>query len=162
MIYIYITDQDSNSESLNHIESFKTFVENNKNLFDLEKIDQTRSVPLDVTNLTNDQEFISSWPTFNTELFEYPDKTLRLLEYCLHEVILFFICCFDIVIYSPTCKQLLLTLHTPQWCTILICYHYVFQTLKFESKIKIRILNHQPVIPLANLKVNYFGKYSNL
>ncbi|XP_026738965.1 DNA helicase MCM8-like isoform X1 [Trichoplusia ni] len=115
-LYFPTEDQDSNPESLNHVKSFKTFIENNKNLFDLEKIDQTRSVPLDITNLTNDSDFVSSWPTFNTELFEYPDKTLRLLEYCLHE------------------------------------------TFKFESKIKIRILNHQPVIPLANLKVNYFGK----
>ncbi|KAF9801559.1 hypothetical protein SFRURICE_015053 [Spodoptera frugiperda] len=111
-----IVDQQLNLELTSQIKCVKQFIEKHKNLFDLEKIDQTRSVPLDVTNLLNDTEFISSWPNFNTELFEYPDNTLRLLEYCLHE------------------------------------------TLKCESKIKVRILNHQPVIPLANLKVNYFGK----
>lgn len=81
-----ISDQQSNSELKRHVECFKNFIDKNKNLFDLEKIDQTRSVPLDVTNLINDSEFVSSWPTFNTELFECPDTTLRLLEYCLHEV----------------------------------------------------------------------------
>ncbi|XP_073957443.1 DNA helicase MCM8-like isoform X2 [Choristoneura fumiferana] len=37
-------------------------------------------------------------------------------------------------------------------------YTYLHKSLKCESKIKVRILNHQPVIPLSNLKVNYFGK----
>lgn len=81
-----ISEQQENSELSSHINCFKKFIQKNKNLFDLEKIDQTRSVPLDVNNLINDTEFISSWPSFNTELFEYPDKTLRLLEYSLHEV----------------------------------------------------------------------------
>ncbi|XP_049692661.2 DNA helicase MCM8 [Helicoverpa armigera] len=115
-LYFPTEDQHADPELTNHVKCFKQFIEKNKNLFDLEKIDQTRSVPLDVTNLTNDTDFIGAWPSFSTELFEYPDKTLRLLEYSLHE------------------------------------------TFKFESKIKVRILNHQPVIPLANLKVNYFGK----
>lgn len=65
---------------------FTTFVEENRNLFDLEKIDQTRSVPLDVANLINNQVFNDGWPTFNSELFENPVTTLSLLEYCLHEV----------------------------------------------------------------------------
>ncbi|XP_075973567.1 minichromosome maintenance 8 factor recombination-defective [Anticarsia gemmatalis] len=115
-LYFPTEEQQSKPELTNNIKCVKTFIEKNRNLFDLEKIDQTRSVPLDVANLISDTEFIEGWPSFNTELFEYPDNTLRLLEYCLHE------------------------------------------TFKFESKIKVRILNHQPVIPLANLKVNYFGK----
>lgn len=73
-------------ETSEYIACFKTFIEKNRTLFDLEKIDQTRSVPLDVLNLQSDEEFKSKWPTFEMELFENPDKTLRLLEYCLHEV----------------------------------------------------------------------------
>ena len=84
--YFFVSEQQENSELSSHINCFKKFIQKNKNLFDLEKIDQTRSVPLDVDNLVNDTEFIGSWPNFNTELFEYPDKTLRLLEYSLHEV----------------------------------------------------------------------------
>ncbi|CAB3256561.1 unnamed protein product [Arctia plantaginis] len=119
-LYFPIEDQQSKEELANHINCFKAYIERNRNLFDLEKIDQTRSVPLDVANLISDSEFINGWPTFNTELFEHPDVTLRLLEYCLHE------------------------------------------KFKFESKIKLRVLNHQPVIPIANLKVNYFGKLVTL
>ncbi|KAG6458716.1 DNA helicase MCM8 [Manduca sexta] len=112
---IYFPTQDSPSaEVTKKIQCFKSFIDKNKNLFDLEKIDQTRSVPLDVQNLQN--ELIQGWPSFSNDLSEAPNDTLNLLEYCLHE------------------------------------------TLKCESKIKVRILNHQPVIPLANLKVNYFGK----
>ncbi|KAI8438611.1 hypothetical protein MSG28_011049 [Choristoneura fumiferana] len=114
---LYLPSQDqTNAEFTDHINCFKAFIEKNKNMFDLEKIDQTRSVPLDVQTLLNDTEFISSWPTFNSDIFEKPELTLPLLEYSLHE------------------------------------------SLKCESKIKVRILNHQPVIPLSNLKVNYFGK----
>ncbi|XP_053622014.1 DNA helicase MCM8 [Plodia interpunctella] len=105
-----------NNENAEHIKHFKSYIERNRSLFDLEKIDHTRSVPLDVQNLTNDVEFKSGWPTFDTDLCEKPEATLRQLEFSLHE------------------------------------------SLKCESKIKVRILNHQPVIPLANLKVNYFGK----
>lgn len=115
-LYFPSLDQQTKPELAGYISAFKTYIEKNRNLFDLEKIDNTRSVPLDVANLISDQEFINDWPTFNTELYESPDTTLRLLEYCIHE------------------------------------------TFKLESKIKVRIINHQPIIPLANLKVNYFGK----
>ncbi|KAJ0182473.1 hypothetical protein K1T71_001842 [Dendrolimus kikuchii] len=115
-LYFPTEDNPSSPETSEHIACFKTFIEKNKNLFDLEKIDQTRSVPLDIISLQSNDEFKSKWPTFDMELFEHPDRTLRLLEYCLHE------------------------------------------SLKCESKIKVRILNHQPVISLSNLKVNYFGK----
>ncbi|XP_028156203.1 DNA helicase MCM8 isoform X2 [Ostrinia furnacalis] len=115
-LYFPSEEYPPNPELSEHIKCFKTFIEKNRSLFDLEKIDQTRSVPLDVQSLVNDADFNSNWPTFSTDLFEKPEVTLRLLEYCLH------------------------------------------QSLKCESKIKVRVLNHQPVIPLNNLKVNYFGK----
>lgn len=69
-----------------HINSFKLYINKNRNLFDLEKIDQTHSVPLDVQNLQNDDEFIKEWSSFTTDLFENPVTTLSTLEYCLHEV----------------------------------------------------------------------------
>lgn len=61
-------------------------MEKNRCLFDLEKIDQTRSVALDVQALSSDEEFKNKWPSFQTDLFEKPDTTLRILEFCLHEV----------------------------------------------------------------------------
>ncbi|CAG9796545.1 unnamed protein product [Diatraea saccharalis] len=115
-LYLPSEDYPPSTEVSNHIKCFNAFLEKNKSLFDLEKIDQTRSVPLDVQSITNDPEFSSGWPTFSSDLFEKPETTLHLLEYCLH------------------------------------------QTLKCESKIKVRVLNHQPVIPLSNLKANYYGK----
>ncbi|RVE42678.1 hypothetical protein evm_012680 [Chilo suppressalis] len=115
-LYLPTEEYPPNAEISNHTKHFKAFIEQNRSLFDLEKIDQTRSVPLDVQNLTNDSDFCSGWPTFNSDLFEKPETTLHVLEYCLH------------------------------------------QALKCESKIKVRVLNHQPVVPLANLKANYFGK----
>lgn len=76
----------SNAEFTDHINCFKAFIKKNRNMFDLEKIDQARSVPLDVQTLLSDSEFIGGWPTFNSDLFEKPELTLPLLEYCLHEV----------------------------------------------------------------------------
>ncbi|KAM3967699.1 DNA helicase MCM8 [Aphomia sociella] len=105
-----------NNEILEQVKYFKSFIEKYRSLFDLEKIDNTRSVPLDLQTLLNDVDFKNSWPSFENDLFEKPELTLHLLEYCLHE------------------------------------------SLKCEAQIKVRIINHQPVIPLANLKVNYFGK----
>lgn len=69
-----------------NIKSFQDYIEKNRSLFDLEKIDQTRSIPLDVQNLTNDMDFKNTWPSFQSDLFENPETTLRILEYCLHEV----------------------------------------------------------------------------
>ncbi|XP_061708966.1 DNA helicase MCM8-like [Cydia pomonella] len=114
---LYFPSQDQPDPEINeHSKCFKVFIEENRNMFDLEKIDQTRSIPLDIQSLLNDKQFISGWSTFNSDLSEKPDVTLPLLEYCLHEA------------------------------------------LKCETKIKVRILNHHPVVPIANLKVNYFGK----
>lgn len=84
-----IPDHPSTPETSKHINCYKKFIDKNRNLFDLEKIDQTRSIPVDILSLTNDCEFISSWSTFSTDLYEHPDTTLRLLEYCLHEVNVF-------------------------------------------------------------------------
>ncbi|CAK1540076.1 unnamed protein product [Leptosia nina] len=115
---LYFPTQDFSPapDIITQIDCFKNYINKNKAFLDLEKIDQTRSVPLDIQNLINDEDFNNSWSSFQTDLFEKPETTLRLLEYCLHE------------------------------------------SLKFESRIKVRVLNHQPVIPIANLKVNYFGK----
>ncbi|KAG7310603.1 hypothetical protein JYU34_003395 [Plutella xylostella] len=115
-LYLPSEEYPPDATKQEQIKCFKAFVEKNRSIFDLEKIDQTRSVPLDIQSLLNDEDFMKCWSTFNTDLFERPDITLRLLELSLHE------------------------------------------SLKCESKIKVRILNHKPVIPLASLKVNYFGK----
>nr|XP_037867101.1 DNA helicase MCM8 isoform X2 [Bombyx mori] len=115
-LYFPSDEKGSNETVAKHINSFKLYINKNRNLFDLEKIDQTHSVPLDVQNLQNDDEFIQEWSSFTTDLFENPVTTLSTLEYCLHE------------------------------------------TLNCAVKLKVRILNHQPVIPIASLKVNYFGK----
>ncbi|XP_045448579.1 DNA helicase MCM8-like [Melitaea cinxia] len=115
-LYFPSEEQSSNLEMAKNIKSFQDYIEKNRSLFDLEKIDQTRSIPLDVQNLTNDMDFKNTWPSFQSDLFENPETTLRILEYCLHE------------------------------------------KLKCEARIRVRILNHEPIIPIANLKVNYFGK----
>ncbi|CAG4978471.1 unnamed protein product [Parnassius apollo] len=115
-LYFPSEDQSSNSDTLRHINCFKSFIIKNESLFDLEKIDQSRSVPLDMQMIIEDQDFNTGWPSIQNDLFEKPESILRLLEFCWHE------------------------------------------HLKCESKIKVRVLNHQPVIPIASLKVNYFGK----
>nr|XP_034837320.1 DNA helicase MCM8-like [Maniola hyperantus] len=115
-LYFPTEEQPPNPNITENIKSFQSYVEKNRSLFDLEKIDQTRSIALDIQMLLGDDEFKTKWSTFQTDLFEKPETTLRVLEFCLHE------------------------------------------TLKCESRIRVRILNHEPVIPIANLKVNYFGK----
>lgn len=86
LLCIIFLEQSSNSEMAKNIKSFQDYIEKNRSLFDLEKIDQTRSIPLDVQNLTNDMDFKNTWPSFQSDLFENPETTLRILEYCLHEV----------------------------------------------------------------------------
>ncbi|XP_047513532.1 DNA helicase MCM8-like isoform X2 [Pieris napi] len=115
-IYFPTENQLQTPETNSKIECFKRYISKNKAIFDLEKIDQTRSVPLDLQTLVIDDDFNNYWSSFQTDLFEKPEYTLPLLEFCFHE------------------------------------------SLKCESKVKVRVLNHQPVIPIANLKVNYFGK----
>lgn len=115
-LYFPSCENTPNTEVSEQIKTFKDYIEKHRGQFDLEKIDISRSVPLDVQSLLNDEIFKQGWPTFENDLFEKPEHTLRLLEYCFHE--------------SLTC----------------------------ESKIKVRILNHQPLVSLSNLKVNYFGK----
>ncbi|XP_045778501.1 DNA helicase MCM8 [Maniola jurtina] len=115
-LYFPTEGQPPNPDITENIKSFQSYVEKNRSCFDLEKIDQTRSISLDIQMLLSDEEFKTKWSTFQTDLFEKPETTLRILEFCLHE------------------------------------------TLKCESRIRVRILNHEPVIPIANLKVNYFGK----
>lgn len=143
-IYIILTEYPPSPAVSGQIKHFRTFIEKNMNLFDLEKIDHTRSVPLDVSTIMNDTDLKNAWSSFDTDLFEKPDFTLRLLEYCLHEVGIEYnhlrgnLCKFG--------KLFQLTIF------------YFFQCLKCESRIRVRIYNHQPVIPLSNLKVNYFGK----
>lgn len=85
-ILFEISEYPPTEEKLDKIKCFKAFIEKNRGLFDLEKIDHTRSIPLDTQSLLNDENFSKGWPTFNTDLFERPDSTLHLLEYCLHEV----------------------------------------------------------------------------
>ncbi|XP_068626199.1 DNA helicase MCM8-like isoform X2 [Battus philenor] len=114
-LYFPTEEQLSNSETSKHVETFKTFILKHKSLFDLEKIDQNRSVHLDIQMMLENTDFTTGWPSFQNDLCDMPETTLRLLEFCLHEV------------------------------------------LKCESKIRVRILNHQPVTPIANLKVNYFA-----
>ncbi|XP_050681276.1 DNA helicase MCM8 [Leptidea sinapis] len=114
---LYFPTQEQNGSTISkQIECFNRYIIANRSIFDLEKIDLNRSVPLDVQILTKDDEFNRDWPSFQNDLFENPENTLRILEFCLHK------------------------------------------TLQCHSKINVRIINHQPVVPIANLKVNYFGK----
>ncbi|XP_052737212.1 DNA helicase MCM8 isoform X1 [Bicyclus anynana] len=115
-LYFPTEGDPPNTDVKENIKTFKSYIEKNRSLFDLEKIDQNRSVSLDVQALFSDEEFKNKWSTFQTDLFEKPETTLRILEFSLHE------------------------------------------TLKCEYRIRVRILNHEPVIAIANLKVNYFGK----
>lgn len=73
-------------ETNSRIECIRRYISKNKAIFNLEKIDQTRSVPLDIQSLINDEDFNNYWSTFQTDVFEKPEYTLRLLEFCLHEV----------------------------------------------------------------------------
>lgn len=90
MILIISTENPATPELADQIKNFTAYIDKHKSLFDLEKIDSTRSVPLDVQNLQSDCEFSAGWPNFNNDLFEKPESTLRLLEYCLHEVMLYY------------------------------------------------------------------------
>lgn len=94
------SENPSTPEVADHIKIFTTYINKHKSLFDLEKIDSTRSVPLDVQNLQSDSDFSAGWPNFSNDLFEKPDNTLRLLEYCLHEVLLYYRIIFKILITS--------------------------------------------------------------
>ena len=80
------SEQSSNSDILENIKCFQNYIEQNRSSFDLEKIDQTRSVSLDMQDLLNNEEFKNKWSTFQNDVFEKPDVTLRILEFCLHEV----------------------------------------------------------------------------
>lgn len=90
MVLIISTENPSTPELADQIKNFTAYINKHKSLFDLEKIDSTRSVPLDVQNLHSDSEFSSGWANFSNDLFEKPASTLRLLEYCLHEVKLYY------------------------------------------------------------------------
>lgn len=81
-----ILDQQSKADMSENIDCFKQYIQKNRSLFDLEKIDHTRSVALDMQCLLSDSDFSNKWSKFQADLFEKPERTLRLLEYCFHEV----------------------------------------------------------------------------
>ncbi|XP_041975315.1 DNA helicase MCM8-like [Aricia agestis] len=115
-LYFPIEDNPSDPEVIKHIKCVQSYIDKYRATFDLEKMNQTHSVPLDAQKMYSDEVLKAEWPTFHSDLFDKPETTLPLLEFCIHE------------------------------------------KFNCQSKIKVRISNHQPPILIGELKLNYFGK----
>ncbi|XP_011686978.1 PREDICTED: DNA helicase MCM8-like isoform X2 [Wasmannia auropunctata] len=94
------------------------------------------SFDIDISELYNDNEFMTQWPNFKHDIYENPTNTLNCIKLGIHQKILKTV---------PDEKL-----------------QYVLNSISSLPTIKLGILNYQPIICLRDLKLNCYGKYLHI
>lgn len=106
-------------------------------MYSFEKIKETKSFPVDLNVVLKD-ELISEWTTFENDLNTQPENTLN---------------CLGIAMHQTVCEHLENTAkndeNNDQMSITLPIIHP-------------RLLNHNPIMQLKNLKVNYYEKLASV
>ncbi|XP_011686979.1 PREDICTED: DNA helicase MCM8-like isoform X3 [Wasmannia auropunctata] len=98
--------------------------------------DKGMSFDIDISELYNDNEFMTQWPNFKHDIYENPTNTLNCIKLGIHQKILKTV---------PDEKL-----------------QYVLNSISSLPTIKLGILNYQPIICLRDLKLNCYGKYLHI
>ncbi|XP_059471137.1 DNA helicase MCM8 [Neocloeon triangulifer] len=120
------------------VRAVEGFISRHPELVKTSEVKDRRAFPVDLKVLMSDDVFMDSWPDFANELIDSPEKTLNILGLAMHQVV---------------CEALKLELSK-----------YVDEDddstpPKVELPVvRARIIGHEPVIQLKQLKANYFGK----
>lgn len=119
------------------IKAFEGYIQRNKEMYSFEKIKETKSFPVDLNVVLKD-ELISEWTTFENDLNTQPENTLN---------------CLGIAMHQTVCEHLENTAkndeNNDQMSITLPIIHP-------------RLLNHNPIMQLKNLKVNYYEKLASV
>lgn len=83
---LFYQDPKEDIKTNEKITATQEYIERNKSSFDISKIDVKKCLQFDVAHLSEDHEFISSWPSFLEELSDKPLYTLGCLGLAAHYV----------------------------------------------------------------------------
>lgn len=64
----------------------EAYIIKSKSTFNLEKIDENKSIPVDLNHVLSDDEFKLAWPGFSEELCDKPFYTLNCMGLAAHKV----------------------------------------------------------------------------
>ena len=107
---------------------------------------------IDVNKLFESQIFFEDWSEFRNDLQDNPSHTLNCLGLAVHQVLI---------------KRIIFSLPIFFFNFLFLCiiFQTIVNTLKINGSdnpedvpmIRVRIVNYLPIIPLKDLRVNYYG-----
>ncbi|XP_065348176.1 DNA helicase MCM8 isoform X2 [Cloeon dipterum] len=119
------------------VRAVEGFISRHPGLVKTAEVKERKAFPVNLKMLMSDDVFMDSWPDFANELIDSPEMTLNILGLAMHQSV---------------CESLKLELSK-----------YVDDEDPTPPKVELpvvraRIIGHEPVIQLKQLKANYFGK----
>ncbi|XP_017758433.1 PREDICTED: DNA helicase MCM8 [Eufriesea mexicana] len=133
-LFFHDEDYESGSDTVQKIQTAENFINKHQQLLTLltlENLENGIVFVIDMCELCNDTNFLTEWSDFKKDLHENPLHTLN---------------CFKLAIH----QQILRTLARENLSSI-----NIINTL---STVRLKILNHEPIICLQDLKANFYGK----
>ncbi|XP_066995008.2 DNA helicase MCM8 isoform X2 [Anabrus simplex] len=126
------------SATVAKVKAMETFIRKSIKLYSATDIMERRAFSVDIKSLITDEEFSSSWPTFQVDLSENAEHSLCCLGLAMHQV----------VVSEIKSKLKARVVEDNQ------------QDLPAVTVpiIRARIMNYEPIIQLKNIKTNYYGK----
>lgn len=118
------------------IKFFESYVIRNAHTFSFDKIEDNRNFILDLLIIAKDETFTNEWPDFLEELENNSEVTLNILGLGMYQTII-----------NELVNQ-----------SIKEGYELGIDRIDLPI-IHCRVCNHQPILNLKNLKVNYFGEF---
>lgn len=83
---LYFLEYNTNSPTVNKIKAIEKFFKKNDRIYDTGEIEDKKSFLIDLKTLVVDNEFLSDWPNFESDLNENPDYTLNCISLSMHQV----------------------------------------------------------------------------
>lgn len=137
-LYFHLEGFAEGSATVKKVRAVEAFVKRHRRLYPPAEIEERRAYSLDLKTISVDDDFNSEWPTFKDDLNEEPEHSLGCLGLGMHQVVL--------QALEEEARAQLSDAEKAQ-----LPPHDL-------AAIRVRILNHEPVLQLKTLKANYFGK----
>lgn len=83
--YGFLSDFAEGSNIVGKLKAFENHITSNPTQYDLYETKKRRWFPLIVSVVTKDNDFMKQWPTFEEELYESPDGTLKCVGLAMHQ-----------------------------------------------------------------------------
>ncbi|XP_017891627.1 DNA helicase MCM8 [Ceratina calcarata] len=133
---LFFSDEDykDDSDTVKKVQAVENFIRTHQRLFlpfTIENLENCSVFSVDIRDLYSDSNFLNEWPDFNTNISEDPSRTLNCFKLAIHQQIL-----------NTIPKETL----TP------------IDIISNVSTVRLKILNYLPIVPLQDIKANYYGK----